>query len=120
MGPFKSIKGHKLTQCTAALRARAHTLVLREVEPQPVIPYGAGDVTQVVHQVSAQRTVQQGVPQRRRRAKNITGHGRGVDGRWGQSGGLRGTRPRSVWLWLGRRRARSVDEHKHYNKGMTS
>lgn len=62
MGPFQSIEGNKLTQCAAALGARAHALVLREVEPQPVIPYGAGDVTQVVHQVPAQRTVQQGVP----------------------------------------------------------
>lgn len=77
MGPLKSTEGRKLTQRAAALGARAHTLVLREVEPQPVVPYGAGDVTQVVHQVPTQRTVQQGVPQGGQRAKNIGGHGGG-------------------------------------------
>lgn len=64
-----------LTQRAAALGPRAHALVLREVKPQPAVSYRAGYVTQVVHQVSTQRTVQQGVPQRGRRAKDVSCHG---------------------------------------------
>lgn len=63
-----------LTQRAAALGPWAHALVLQEVKPQPIVPYRAGYVTQVVHQVSTQRTVQQGISQRGRRAKDVSCH----------------------------------------------
>lgn len=61
-----------LTQGAGALRLGA--LVLGEVEPQRAVPQGVGDLPQIVHQIPTQRVVQQGIPQRGRRAEVVPRH----------------------------------------------
>lgn len=72
--------GAVLTQGAGALGLGA--LVLWEVEAQRAVPQSLGDLAQIVHQVSAQRVVQQGVPQRGGRAEVVPRHrGAETDGR---------------------------------------
>lgn len=61
-----------LTLSAGALGLSA--LVLWEVEPQRAVPQRLGDLAQIVHQVPAQRVVQQGIPQRGRRAEVVPRH----------------------------------------------
>lgn len=66
----------QLTQCDGALGLRTGTLVLWEIKAQSLIPDGLGDVVKILHEVSAQRAVQEGVPKWGRGAVEIPCHGR--------------------------------------------
>lgn len=72
---FNHMAAQPLTKCDGALRPRASALVHGEIESQRVVTDGLGDVTEILHQVSTQRTVQQGIPQWGRGAKEIPCHG---------------------------------------------
>lgn len=95
----------RLTQCDGALGPWTRAPVLREVKSQRVVSYGLGDLPKILHQVSAQGAVQEGIPQGGRGAIEIPCHG--GDKRDSSLTRLRGERERirrtfntdSCWKW---------------------